>query len=80
MFRPISGHPHVHNWCIKYIDEEMYFQLLVSDMKYTDRAKDRWTQSVYYGFTLRNKQTVKFDAQQNKTEDELLKPSNPPLV
>jgi hypothetical protein len=24
MFRPISGHPQVHNWSLKHIEEEIY--------------------------------------------------------
>jgi hypothetical protein len=24
MFRPISGHPQVHNWSYKHIEEEIY--------------------------------------------------------
>jgi len=25
MFRPISGHPKVHNWSLKHIEEDIHF-------------------------------------------------------
>jgi hypothetical protein len=45
MFRPISGHPRVHNWRLKHTEEEIHINYSVKELKLLKYLKSFWSNS-----------------------------------